>query len=153
MKFVTLFSYLEEIHLVKDVGMIPYVMCEKFGYQGGILCSEQCNIKNNRKDKHFKIMKYKKILGSNNLGACWYLLKNARSIDVLNLYHLNPWNLIDTFLYQLLNPSGIVYLKLDMDYKNLKHFENNIILKKYIKQAIIKKATLISVESTDIEKS
>ena len=35
-RFLTLFPELENVHLMKDVGMIPYIMHKEFGYDSYI---------------------------------------------------------------------------------------------------------------------
>ena len=45
-RFLTLFPELENVHLMKDVGMIPYIMHKEFGYDSYIAsyCSRNWNI-------------------------------------------------------------------------------------------------------------
>ena len=38
LNFVTLFPQCQNIHLVKDVGMIPYVMHRDMGYDSYVMC-------------------------------------------------------------------------------------------------------------------
>ena len=44
-----------------------------------------------------------------------FLLKQARGIDLLNLYDLRPETYLAAFLYRVLNPTGTSFIKLDMD--------------------------------------
>ena len=37
MRFLTVFPLLENVHLIKDVGMIPFVLHRDFGYDSTIL--------------------------------------------------------------------------------------------------------------------
>ncbi|WP_347558811.1 glycosyltransferase [Robbsia sp. KACC 23696] len=45
-----------------------------------------------------------------------YLLKNARLIDVLNLYHSGKPTMIYVFIYKFINQKGFCYIKLDLDH-------------------------------------
>lgn len=45
----------------------------------------------------------------------WWLIKNARRIDVLYLFWLNPRNALFARIYKLLNPKGVCYIKGDIN--------------------------------------
>ena len=45
--------------------------------------------------------------------SCAWLRKNAKRIDVLNLYHLRRTTLLQALTYKFFNPRGKIYLKLD----------------------------------------
>ena len=49
------------------------------------------------------------------IGSIIYLLKNAKKIDWLNLYHAGQRTLCFSWIYKTLNSDGKIYLKLDMD--------------------------------------
>lgn len=44
----------------------------------------------------------------------WWLIKNARRIDVLSLFWLNPRNLIFARIYKFFNSKGVCYIKGDI---------------------------------------
>ena len=37
-KFVTIFPSTENVHLLKDVGAIPYTFCKHLGYESTLVC-------------------------------------------------------------------------------------------------------------------
>lgn len=45
----------------------------------------------------------------------WWLIKNARRIDVLFLFWLNPRNALFARIYKFLNPKGVCYIKGDIN--------------------------------------
>lgn len=116
MRFVTLFPQGENIHLIKDVGQIPYCLHKYHGveaslvsdniYMDGPYIDETQGIK-------FSMTGSKKC--DWRIASCLYLLLNAKRIDWLNIYHFGKKSLIWAKIYKFVNPKGKVYLKLDID--------------------------------------
>lgn len=77
----------------------------------------------------------------------WWLIRNARKIDILSLFWLNSRNIIFAQIYKLLNPKGICYIKGDFNEINL---SNNTLKKKRIKYSI-KKILYTSVDVISTE--
>ncbi len=133
--FVTLFDRTKNFHLVKDVGQIAFHMYKEFDYNSKIVtCKNEDNYMYLDKEvKGLKIqfipnIKFFKI----NLGVIFYLVKNAKNIDILHQFHIRNYTLFYAFLYKLLNKNGINYIKADANEKSLIH-QKNIIKKKYLK--------------------
>lgn len=112
-RFVTLFPETGWIHLLKDVGMIPYTMYKDFDYDASIVTYQNGDYPN--LDNEVKGLKLEFLSRTNNdtKDGMEYLTNNARNIDILHLFHLSQrtFEWIDT--YKKLNPNGKVYLKLD----------------------------------------
>ena len=114
-RWVTLFPETENVHLVKDVGMIPYMMQECFGYDSAIAC---------RRNGEYPFLAQAnwglklEFLNDNVVDSveagCEYLEKHAKEIDVLHVFHLQRRTYRWITLYKELNPQGKVYLKLDV---------------------------------------
>lgn len=124
-RFVTLFPIAKNTHLIKDVGQIPCFMATQHGYRGELACY------NNDEHYHYTETEAKglsltflepsgKRLFLEN-AAIEFLHREAKNIDILNLYHLDR----DTFyygnLYKKLNPTGTLYCKLDLYNQFLEH--------------------------------
>lgn len=148
--FVTLFPGTRNVHLTKDVGMIPYIMFKYYGYKSKIVCynNDEYNYLTsllNGLDMDF----IKKVTGNNVIDSAIYMIKNAKKIDILNLYHMRRESLILISIYKFLNRTGKVYLKLDLDIISKAYTD---LIKKTIKTKILirtlKKCKLISVETT-----
>ena len=137
--FCTLFPNFSDVHMVKDVGMIPKIMSE-MGYESWVFSRVKID------SSEVKIIKFKNIFELLAVFA-----RKCSVIDVLNLYHLDLLNFFFIHLYRFYNKKGIVYLKLDMDYVNYQHLKNNIWIKKIIKKNIINSSNIVSVESRKIE--
>lgn len=117
--FVTLFPPARNVHLIKDVGQIPYQMHRQFGHRSTLVCYQN-------DPEYFYLDREVKGLNITFLedrgsalfwekSALQYIFKKSRSIEVLNLYHLTQASMLYGIVYKMLNPSGILYLKLDFN--------------------------------------
>ncbi|MCR5625734.1 MAG: glycosyltransferase [Lachnospiraceae bacterium] len=150
MTFVTLFTRLQNVHLLKDVGMIPYLLYRDYGIDSTIVSYKNENDYQYLTDKVKGLkLKFIKKTGNNPiLPALKYVWTNAASIDVLNVYHLNLLSFLSLLIYKFKKkPDGIGYLKLDMDkrgYKRLFAFSPVGL----VKRMTMSLADVISVETT-----
>lgn len=116
MVFVTLFPNLENVHLIKDVGMIPYVMYKDYGYDAYVAGYGGADYSYFKTDViGLKWLELKRRCNSNLINGILFLIKYARKIDVLNLYHYQVTSFVWTVTYKMLNPKGKVFLKLDIN--------------------------------------
>lgn len=98
--------------------MLPYSLKKYQGYETSILCYNNGDISSEEKEKYQVVFVEKKRGEQMDFGL--YLLKNAKQIDVLNLYHITSRrNILWILLYKLGNPKGKVHIKLDADYRML----------------------------------
>jgi glycosyltransferase involved in cell wall biosynthesis len=139
MVFVTFFPSCANVHLTKDVGMIPYVLHREFGYTSYIVSysnegypSLQTEVPGLRmlfmKRSAARIFgsamrpaaeTYRPLLGilrslPTILDAAPVMVRLARQIRVLHLFHLKFESIILALVYRLINRKGIVYLKMDI---------------------------------------
>jgi glycosyltransferase involved in cell wall biosynthesis len=116
--FVTLFPTATDIHLVKDVGQIPYILARDFGYDSTLVSESDSPFENLQSDTPgLAVKRISRWPGTGQLpvASFVYLLRQARHIDILNLYHMRLQTKLAALLYKALNPKGFVYVKLDMD--------------------------------------
>lgn len=147
-RFLTLFPKCKNVHLVKDVGMIPFSLYSICGYDASLACYDT-----DLEFIHSEVagLKLKKIDNKTNniiLDGCIFLWKNAKSIDVLQFYYGgSKSNIFWQFIYKIRNPKGITYLKLDEDICILERFDFN---RKGIKGALfrryLRRCDIISAE-------
>jgi glycosyltransferase involved in cell wall biosynthesis len=136
---------IHDVHLTKDVGLIPYGMGEYYGYDAYCISYDNSPYPNLKNVPGLKIWPVKKITGKFDVDAFLFLIKHAKDIDVLNIYHQRRWTASCIFLYAFLNSSGTVYWKLDgggFDKEASK-------IKQKIYAAAIKKCKLISTETEE----
>jgi len=152
MTFVTMFPETQNVHLIKDVGMIPYIMHKEYGLDSKIVCynnGEYPYIKN--EVYGLKIDFIKKCTGKSVIDGALYLLKNSKKIDILHLFHFSKRSAFWILIYKILNRHGKIYLKLDADYhikSSMNPRKSN--LKGYFKRKTLDRCNLISVENTNI---
>lgn len=143
--FLTLFINFEKVHLTKDVGMIPYFLKMHGRYDVKIACYTDGKSFGGEED--IEIVKIKRRTGKELVDGILFLLEKAKSIDILQLYHVTTlWNFFWIFVYKWVNPKGKVYLKLDTGYGRF-----------YEKQAwwqriMLRKCDFVSAEIEDVAK-
>ncbi|QEK12494.1 methyltransferase domain-containing protein [Crassaminicella thermophila] len=142
MNFVTLFPETENVHLTKDVGIIPFIMGKYYNYNAKIACYKNGSYPYLYKEvQGLKVEFIEKITGNPLEDGQNYLIKNAKSIDILHLFHLTTRTLLWIDTYKTLNPNGKIYLKLDANINITNHKLNHSVFN------ILKKCDLISVET------
>lgn len=145
MVFVTLFTRLKNVHLIKDVGMIPYVLCRDHGFDCTMVTKKN-DSSYDYADRQVKGLKLRFISGS----GAYYLMRNAGRIDVLNVYHLNLQSFVNLLIFRIFRKkTAISYLKLDMDDKGCRRlFMKNPV--GWIKRRTMGLADIASVETSGI---
>ena len=147
MVFVTLFTRLENVHLLKDVGMIPYILHRDHDFDS-VMVTRKNDADYSYIDRELKGLRIRFIKGK---GAA-YLLHNSRKIDVLNVYHLNLQSFFNLLLFRILKRRNAKsYLKLDMDDRGFDRlFMKNPV--GWIKRRTVDLADVVSVETVRIYK-
>lgn len=109
----------------KDNGMIPIYMNEICGYESKILTVDlKHDLPNSERGISF--VKVKRIFGFLGNFAYWvkllkrynifkYLIKNAKEIDVIMLFHISRCSYWYSYIYKKLNPKGKIYVKADFN--------------------------------------
>lgn len=146
-RFVTICIKAENVHLVKDVGMIPFYMQEN-GFSSELVCdgTKKEYQYANKELKDFRVTK----IGYKKLALVNYIFKEGKSIDVLNMYHISIHKtLFYLVLYKIINPKGIAFLKTDLDYRGISSLENYRGLKKFLVEKMINKVDLVTSESRE----
>lgn len=133
-KFVTIFPVAENVHLIKDVGQIPYNLFAHHGYESSVVCyqnSEEYSHLNGEVEGlniQFLEPQGRKLFLEN--AVLDFLNKQGPHIDVLNLYHLTKETIYYGLHYKKVNPNGVLYVKMDVYNEML---ENGI---RYSKKAL-----------------
>ena len=150
MKFVTLNPRTKNVNLVKDVGLIPYYLHTLFNVDATVVTykNDETYPYLDNEVKGLKAEFIKKRFGR-QIDGMFYVLRNAKKIDVLNVYHLNTASFLAQVAYKLINKKGKIYLKLDMSREGLR----TVLLKDLrglIKRLDIKLADVVSCETGKI---
>jgi GalNAc-alpha-(1->4)-GalNAc-alpha-(1->3)-diNAcBac-PP-undecaprenol alpha-1,4-N-acetyl-D-galactosaminyltransferase len=149
-KLVSLF-YFNIGFVGKDMFLVPKYLSDYLGVQGGIVYPKgEDNVEFKVEYRGMKLIpicsrsKFYSTIWSEKEMA-WWLIKNARSIDVLCLFWLNQRNIIFAKIYKLLNPKGVCYIKGDLGYTDFSKISNKGI-KGYLKNIFLKAVDVYSVE-------
>lgn len=151
MKFVTLFPNATNIHLIKDVGQIPYTLKAKFGIDAVLVTGNKIRAEDGYLESVFglKIEKLPFSCFHWKIGCFIYLLFKSKEIDWLNLYHFGKKSLYLASLYKFRNRNGHVYLKLDMNYKTCDQLSDNK-QKRNIFTKCLEIMDVVSIESEEV---
>lgn len=147
LKFLTYFPHLRNIHLIKSVGMIPYVLKRDFNCNSYILTfengeypylsSEVKGLKLIFLQRKF-FMKIRFFLAKINIPKKFinfiepfcHILDNfvlitriLKNVNILELFHLKIKHVLIGLIFRIVNPQGVLYIKLDMDRKKIKDEE------------------------------
>lgn len=149
--FVTIHVISKNVDLIKDVGMIPYTMDKRYGYKSTLVTfrneESYSNMDNCRGylflefiPKGFPLSK-----------VLLYLIRKAKKIDILNMYHPSLSNTLTAlFFYKMINRAGISYLKLDLDHNGIRLLGSYQGLDLLVRKFLLKKIDIISAESQEI---
>lgn len=153
MRLTVLFPECNNVCLLKDVGMIPYILCKNHGYSAKIACYQNdMQYKNMDLMGDVKLQFMKRITGNSLLDGCFYLLKAAKNIDVLQLYHATTVrNFAWIILYKLINHKGFIYIKMDAEWKVIQEFNyRRKGIRGYFKRRILSECKLLSAETKEL---
>jgi L-malate glycosyltransferase len=136
-KFVTFFPECENIHLTKDVGMIPFILHRELQYESYIACYKNGDYPRLEKEvKGLKILFLKKnslffsiqnivnAIGINNkiiqelqiiFDSLVFFTKYRNKFTILQVFHIQFRSIFISFIFRLTNRKGLIYLKLDMN--------------------------------------
>lgn len=131
--FVHMCEEFEYTWIGKDNGMIPIYAHEILGYDSKIVT---CDLKKDLPDEIrgveiVKISRWIKkmrnflpfIIFIKRIPLYYWLIKNAKNIDILMLFHITKCSYWNAYFYKKFNPSGKVYVKADF---NLEVYEKEL---------------------------
>lgn len=125
--FVHICEEFEYTWIAKDNGMIPIYVHHSLGYDSKIVT---CNLKkdlpeNIRGVKIEKISRWIKKIGNfapfvifiKRIPLYFWIIKNAKNIDILMLFHITKCSYWNAYFYKKFNPYGKIYIKADFNYE------------------------------------
>ncbi|WP_158540621.1 glycosyltransferase family 4 protein [Romboutsia weinsteinii] len=140
-KFALYMSDIDNYHLTKDVGLIPFIMQKYYGFDSCILIPEN-NKQYTDNDKYLENLKIIKFEDNNKL------LNYLKEVDVLMVIGIYDFNISIINSYKYFNPNGKVYLKLDANLYWLNELNSSITEDTL---NTLKKCDLITCESRKIQ--
>jgi glycosyltransferase involved in cell wall biosynthesis len=154
LRLVLLFERLQNFHLLKDVGLVPYLLGSELACTTEIVCF------NDNEEWPYLVSPLAdldvRFIGGKNarseVGLIW-LWKNAAQIDILMLFHISTKTIYRGVLYKIMNRNGYLYIKADIASEQVGYgdlpLRLNIIswIKRWLLAKIIfTQADLVSVE-------
>lgn len=147
MRYHMMYLKTQNVNLVKDMGMIPYKLHKLFGYDSTVvtynygdfpyLQNEVAGLK-----LDFAERKY----NNYSLDGVRYLRKNAKEIDILQIFHVTLSSVAYAFTYKRLNPDGKIFLKLDCSHKLVDRIKDLGRIQYNLLNKFLDKVDLMSVE-------
>lgn len=151
-RYVTIFPNTLDIHLIKDVGMIPYMLYKYHGYDAYIATYN--NGKYDYLDSEVKGLKLdfiKKKFNNDYINIILYIVKNAKKIDVLQVFGFSISQLFLLMLYKIISgKENKAYIKLDSN-ETILEIKYSWIRKKII-QNLVQYVDVITAETHEIAK-
>jgi glycosyltransferase involved in cell wall biosynthesis len=139
--FIALVPEAINFQLPKDRGMIPFILKKYFGYDARLVCYGMDNYPYLQYEmKELTLELIPKKTGDMEKDTFNYIIENAKSIDILQFYHVTANNINWINKYKELNPEGKVYIKLDAGLE-----ADYLILDEYLKYTF-SLCSLISIE-------
>lgn len=144
-KLTLTFLYMEREHLGKDVTCVPYYLGKALGYDVEIVSLTSAT--NHDFPTVTGNIRYRFLFRNGDRGNgwyklaffWWYLIRNARKIDILMRFHYSVPTMVETILYKALNPRGKVYVKCDTNHHIMDKFLHKKGLEKWFKQLLYRK--------------
>lgn len=135
---LTLYPTLKNVHLVKDVGMIPFILQQFYDYDVTIATyNNEAFPFLETEVKGLKVVFIKKITGFELLDSILYLIIFSRKYNILQVYHFKIFSLIYCLCFKILKvySYSVTYLKLDanddiltLSYQGIKRILMNFFL-------------------------
>ncbi|WP_032121729.1 glycosyltransferase family 4 protein [Clostridium amazonitimonense] len=137
----------ENVHLIKDMGMIPYKLFKRHGFQSSVITYENGEYPYlNKEVRGLNINFAKKFFHSFSLDGAVYLIKHAKEYDIIQIFHTTLSSVIYAYIYKAFNPKGKIYLKLDCSHKLVERIRGLNALSYRFLNKFFSKIDLISVE-------
>lgn len=148
--FVTIFPPAENIHLIKEIGMIPYLMFKNHKYESYVASYDNGPypyLENELKGLKMTFIERKS--KSEFLNILLYIIENLGKIDAIQFIHFSLSKLFLIFIFKMLkNRNAKSYIKLDANqFLKDKSYHG---LKKLIVRFLMKYVDFISAETKEI---
>lgn len=152
-KFICIFPRGRNIELVKDVGMIPYILQKQGYYQSTIAFYQDKKdltyLKSELNDVSYK--KISKIFKSEELNIFVFLLKNLFVFDVVMMFHPNFKKLLFAYIIKIITMGKTrFYFKMDVDERIYSIDFQKETIKSKIRNFLYNKNFLYTVETKEV---
>lgn len=141
----------ENVHLIKDMGMIPYKLFKRHGFKSSVITYKNGEYSYLDKEvKGINLRFVKRIFNNFSLDGALHLVRYAKDYDIIQIFHTTLSSFIYAYTYKIFNAKGKIYLKLDCSHKLVERIEGLNNLQYKILNKFFSKIDLISVEQEEL---
>jgi glycosyltransferase involved in cell wall biosynthesis len=142
----------EQVHLRKEAGKIPEFIGRETDWAISIIRPNVDSIGNlDQEIPHVKLISCKsRKIWIIDLGLLFHLIRYARSIDILLVYHFDINTFLSGFFYKTINPAGFLWNKLDLDEGSIRNIEPVNRKRNLISRFVHSKLSQIHIKVTDL---
>ena len=141
-KFIFYFLGFDDVHFTKDIGILPYVMKKYYNYDSEIIVTREIESSYPSNERYTENMK---VIFAESEAKIDEIIATA---DVLMLCGLYNFNKSIILRYKAVNPTGKIYLKLDLNINWLMNLDK-VVDNEFIET--FKQCDLISIESRRLQ--
>ncbi|HMM19579.1 MAG TPA: glycosyltransferase family 4 protein [Selenomonadales bacterium] len=150
--YTVFYPHMKNVDIIKESGMMAHYLCQTEKYEVALAAYKGEEFTNIQLiDSRVSNDYIKRRTGYTLPDSLLYLFTRAKKIDVLQLFHLNKMSVIIAAAYKLLNPQGLVYIKLDTSERHLQHLLISSGLKGRIREFVLAHIVdLVSAETKNV---
>lgn len=151
-KFICVFPKGENVHLIKDVGLVPYFLFKEGYFDSSIaFYAEQDSLSYLQNEVlGLKYQRINRVTKNDHLNVFFFLLKRINSVDIVMMFHPNYYSLFVAYLIKALSFNRIkFYFKMDLDSTFNFAGLNRKSWKAFIFNYLMSKINLLSAEAYD----
>jgi glycosyltransferase involved in cell wall biosynthesis len=130
MALIFLTKYIQEVHLHKEIGIVPRLMGRRHGYETMICCHQNPNKPLGENQDGVQLIPIREAswpIGPlsavfENRHMIGWLIRHAQSVDVLVLLSFTRAYVVFASVYRFFNKRGIVFLKADVSEESIRTY-------------------------------
>ena len=152
-RFICIFPPGENIHLLKDVGMIPYHLSKINKYQSSISFYEDEKLLPSLKDRlsGVRYHRLRRIFKNDLLNQFVFLLLHFKRYDVVMMFHPSTFKLLIALLIKIISLNRLkFYFKMDLSSQTVIPTKEEINYRFRLFRWLSSKMDMISVETKDV---
>ena len=112
-RFATIFPKVEDVHLMKEIGLIPWGLSRFYGCESTIALLPDCSYPSLKELSGLQASYIPAVAGSNYLRSFLWVVTHARKLDAIHLFYQYRHTRMCILAFLALNPKGLVYVHFD----------------------------------------
>ncbi len=149
-ELLLLFPDLTDVHIYKDVGMIPATLQSLGGVECTIATYARSNLADVYSKRGIRLLYIKRITGIATLDSAIFLLRNHSRFNILHVYHLTRFAIVMAWIFRGLKiirgEKSEVFLKLDLNQREF-NFQVSGLRREWLR-FLCQPVTVATIETT-----